>query len=197
MKSEFFIERNGKPFVLYAGLLDEAHTIGLRSIETELIQVPTAQNNKVAICSAKVTMEDGRTFSGIGDASPDNVSRNIVPHIIRQSETRSKARALRDAVNVGVAALEELGDDTDQGNVTEKILTQLSQPAQQRSSSGGDKPASDKQRNFLSVLLKGQGEGAREKVEAKEGVALEEFTSRQCSYWIDRIQNASAGSKEA
>ena len=110
------ITRQGKQYVLYQGLLDEAHARGLRGIDTELVQVPTAENGNVALVKAVVEMEaaDGsegiRTFSGIGDASPENVGRNIVPHIIRMAETRAKARALRDAVNVGATALEELSD---------------------------------------------------------------------------------------
>lgn len=110
MREEFLITRQGKQYVLFAGLLDEAHSRGLRSIDTELVQVPTAENGTVAVVKATVEMEDGRTFSGIGDASPENVGRNIVPHIIRMAETRAKARALRDAVNVGATALEELSD---------------------------------------------------------------------------------------
>lgn len=110
MRDEFLITRQGKQYVLYAGLLDEAHSRGLRGIDTELIQVPDDENGNVAIVKATAEMEDGSHFSGIGDASPENVGRNIVPHIIRMAETRAKARALRDAVNVGATSLEELTD---------------------------------------------------------------------------------------
>ncbi|MDP8951430.1 MAG: hypothetical protein M3N18_04180 [Actinomycetota bacterium] len=117
MRDEFLITRQGKQYVLFAGLLDEAHNRGLKGIDTELIQVPTEENGNVAVVKARVEMEDPegslRIFSGIGDASPDNVGRNIVPHIIRMAETRAKARALRDAVNVGATALEELSDGDD------------------------------------------------------------------------------------
>ena len=113
MKDEFLINRHGKQYVLFQGLLDEAHARGLKGIDTDLVQVPTPENGNVAVVKATVEMEDGRTFSGIGDASPDNVGRGIVPHIIRMAETRAKARALRDAVNVGATALEELSDGDD------------------------------------------------------------------------------------
>jgi hypothetical protein len=113
MRDEFLITRQGKQYVLFAGLLDEAHSRGLRGINTELVQVPDETNGSVAIVKATAEMDDGRRFSGIGDASPENVGRNIVPHLIRMAETRAKARALRDAVNVGATALEELSDGDD------------------------------------------------------------------------------------
>src|SRR5215203_3533282 len=119
MRSEFMIERQGKSFVLYAGLLDEAHSRGLKSIDTQLLQIPDKGNGEVAIVEATVEMlDDAREtvaeYSGIGDASPQNVARNIAPHLIRMAETRAKARALRDAINVGVTAFEELGPDEDE-----------------------------------------------------------------------------------
>jgi len=117
VREEFLITRQGKQYVLFQGLLDEAHNRGLRGIDTELIQVPDDANGNVAIVKATVEMEGGeagpRIFSGIGDASPSNVGRSIAPHLIRMAETRAKARALRDAVNVGATALEELSDGDD------------------------------------------------------------------------------------
>lgn len=114
VKKEFIIERQGKSFVLYAGLLDLAHQNGLKSIRTELVQVPSEDNYRVAICVATVVLEkEGveRTFTGIGDAAPNNVAPMMLTCLIRMAETRAKARALRDSVNVGVTAFEELGDE--------------------------------------------------------------------------------------
>jgi hypothetical protein len=120
VRKEFIVERQGRAFCLYAGLLDQAHQQGLKSIQTQLIQTPSEENGHVAICSATVTMvaqsgpeSDGveRAFSGIGDAAPNNVAPAMRTCLLRMAETRAKARALRDAVNIGVAAFEELGEE--------------------------------------------------------------------------------------
>lgn len=113
MRDEFLITRHGKQYVLFAGLMEEAHERGLRGIDTELLQLPSDENAHTAVAKATVEMDDGHTFSGLGDASPENVSRSIAVHLIRMAETRAKARALGDAVNVGATALEELSDGDD------------------------------------------------------------------------------------
>ena len=109
VKDEYIIERQGRRMALYAGLLDAFHVMGhegepfeghSRVVETKLIQTPTTQNEHIAIVQATVGYKDDGEwtygpFMGIGDASPENVNRNIIPHIIRQAETRAKARALR------------------------------------------------------------------------------------------------------
>ena len=112
IKSEHIIKRQGKDHVLYPGLLDAAHEQGLKRITTKLLQAPGPDNGHVAICFAEVETEKG-TFSGIGDASPGNVSTNIAPHIIRMSETRAKARAFRDALNVGELLADDPSADDD------------------------------------------------------------------------------------
>ncbi len=97
------------------GLLKAADKLGLRSLGVRLVQVPTPENGMVAIASATATFRatpDGPecTFEDVGDANPENVGRIIVPHLIRMASTRAKARTLRDATNIGITALEELGD---------------------------------------------------------------------------------------
>lgn len=111
MEKRHIINLQGRDFVTYEGLLDEAHARGLKSVRTSLVQIPTEQNGNIAICAAEVELvENGETklFTGIGDANPRNVNRNIANHLIRMAETRAKARALRDAINVGMTAVEEL-----------------------------------------------------------------------------------------
>jgi hypothetical protein len=107
---KFVVKLQGKEFVTYEGLLDVAHQMELKSIETELIQIPNSENGNQCIVKAVVKTEDGKQFEGYGDASPNNVNKNIAPHLIRMAETRAKARALRDLTNIGMTALEELGD---------------------------------------------------------------------------------------
>jgi hypothetical protein len=102
-----------KEVATYQGLLSRAHEEGLSSVTTRLVQVPGADNGDTAIVEATVTTSKG-TFGGIGDANPGNVNRKVAAHVIRMAETRAKARALRDAVNIGVVALEELGGDEDE-----------------------------------------------------------------------------------
>lgn len=107
VNENFIINLQGKSFVTYEGLLDLAHQRNLVSMEVEIIQIPTKENNMTAICQAIATTEKER-FQDIGDASPQSVNSALVPHLIRMASTRAKARVLRDLTNVGMTAIEEL-----------------------------------------------------------------------------------------
>jgi hypothetical protein len=225
VRDEFLITRQGKQYVLYQGLLDEAHARGLRGIDTELVQVPTAENGNVALVKAVVEMEaaDGsegiRTFSGIGDASPENVGRNIVPHIIRMAETRAKARALRDAVNVGATALEELSDGDEAppanyppprglqsagsapngraaGSKPETVEVDSQGASQQTTSSrrgkgGSSQKARKSQIDLLRTLAEElRGENGVARLESRIGKPLGELSRAEADEWIDRLTPA-------
>jgi predicted amidohydrolase YtcJ len=194
VREEYMIERQGKRFVLYAGLLEEAHSRGLRSIETELLQVPGGENGEVAIVRAVVRTEDGK-FTGIGDASPENVNRTIAPHVIRMAETRAKARALRDAINVGVTAFEELGGE-DGGEVVDSSPQVFDQDAQQaraqREENRGELPATKKQLNYLEALISDVVDEGVDRFEEMVGKPVNELTREEASEWISRLSGRAA-----
>ncbi len=106
------VKLQGKDFVLFPSLLEVAHSKGLKRITTKIEQFPSEENNHTVIVSAEVEVEAG-TFTGIGDASPASVSRNVAPHSIRMAETRAVGRALRFACNIGLTMREEMGGDSD------------------------------------------------------------------------------------
>lgn len=108
---KFIVKLQGKEFILYNGLVDLAHQDGLISLDVELLQFPSKDNDMTAIAKAVAKTKD-KTFADIGDASPGSVTGMLKPHIIRMAATRAKARALRDLTNIGMTAAEEMmGDD--------------------------------------------------------------------------------------
>jgi hypothetical protein len=136
-------DKNGNPIgqqelITYQGLLALAHEQGLKGIETTLIQAPNAANGQMAIVRAAAQGTTG-TFTGIGDASPANVTARVARHVLRVAETRAKARALRDLTNVAMVALEEVGE----------LDEEQEPPPRAASDRGGDGPATDQQRREL------------------------------------------------
>lgn len=113
LDERFIKNLKGKDFVLYAGVLDVAHQIGLKSITVEAVQYPNKDNESEGICRATVIASDGRQFTEVGDANPKNVVPQIAVHVLRMAATRAKARALRDFTNIGMTCLEELGNIED------------------------------------------------------------------------------------
>ena len=117
---EYVISQQGRDYVLSDGLITGLHQLsgGYFDVETRLEQLPNESNGMLAVCSARVTVfspDDRervlRSATGLGDASPQNVGRLIVPHLVRMAETRALSRALRTLLCLGMVSFEELGQD--------------------------------------------------------------------------------------
>jgi len=200
--------------VTYAGLLSLAHDQGLKKIETALVQLPEETNGHTAVFLAIVETESG-IYKGHGDASPDNVASRIIPHIIRMAETRAKARALRDAVNIGVVSIEELAlegngrpvngssaePQFNQGNNRIPGVRSRSRPqAESEQSGNSDSPMTDAQRRYLFRLLAErqiEGDSAHRYILEKAGVeSLDQITKAKASILIDEMVNAAKPAEE-
>lgn len=159
INEKFIVNLKGKDFVTYEGLLDLAHQEGLVSIDVELLQIPSKENGDIAIAKAIAKTKD-RTFVDIGDAGPNSVNSMIKPHIIRMASTRAKARALRDLTNVGMTAIEELGDeeeDKPSNRYSGNKKTSTKAIDKEKQAIVDNSLASDKQLNYLYALTKEKG----------------------------------------
>lgn len=145
---------HGKSVPTYGALLELAHKCGLAGIKTMLVQAPAPTNGGLAIVHATaVFVVDGAfsDYTGLGDASVSNVGRGVAPHIVRVAETRAKARALRDALCITDAAIEEMGGGDLVGEDKHMVIEDAPS-AVAFVPSGADRPASDKQVAYLSTL---------------------------------------------
>jgi hypothetical protein len=189
-----------KEVALYKGLLAKAHEEKLSRVRTRLLQFPTDGNGRTAIAQAEVTTEKG-VFGGIGDASPENVPSNILPHLIRMAETRAKARALRDAVNIGVVSFEELDGAADAAGSSDLGSGALpgngaaGPPKVTSPPTNGagtyQPPMTENQRRYLFRILAGwgyQGEEAEEFLKDHLGVAsVKHLTKIEATKLLDRM----------
>jgi hypothetical protein len=190
-----------KEVITYQGLLSKAHDEGLKAVRTSLIQVPSDENGRTAIAKAEVQTEKG-CFEALGDASPDSVTSFLTPHLIRMAETRAKARALRDAVNVGVVSFEEL----DGGDFPDREESDLGSGARAsratrprgngatrpvRTGNGSSESMSEAQRRYLFRLMATQGyqkEAAEERMKDLFLVdSLSTVTKAQATKMIDEL----------
>ena len=180
---KFIVNLKGKDFVTYEGLLDLAHQLGLKSISTELIQIPSKENDYLAIVKATARTEE-KSFEGIGDCDNKSSNSMIAVHKVRMAETRAKARALRDLTNIGITAVEELGDEGPIDNSSNKQYrneTPKKRQAKPSKSQNSDKlkPISPEEVVQLRKLIELKGANEKSILGFNKVSKLEEITKGQ------------------
>lgn len=199
-------DRNGRvvgtrEIVKYPALLNRAHEEGLKRIETTVSQLPSEVNAMTAVAHATVETTKG-VFSGTGEASPENTTARVGRHLISIAETRAKARALRDAVNIGIVTVEELLGEAPNGAIVEEPTREPDRgrtspfpPAEGREATGNGL-MTEAQRRYLFRLLAEQGvrnEAAHDYLMEAAGVAaLKDVSKAQASSLIDELQGKPA-----
>ncbi len=107
MDKKYIVDIKGKKFITYTGLLAEAHKKGLQKLTVKELTVDWA--NGSAHCIVEAVFKD-ITVEGVGSGSQVNCSSMVKDHFVEMSQTRAKARALRDALNIDMVAVDELKD---------------------------------------------------------------------------------------
>ena len=111
----WIMNRQGKEFMTFKGLLWMAHQQGLTSI----ISTPVHEDYENAFFAFRAEARGFKEINGEmrevvfadeGDATLKNVGKMIHPHLRRMASTRAMVRALRIYTGVGMTAFEELGD---------------------------------------------------------------------------------------
>jgi hypothetical protein len=157
IKKSGIMNIHGKDVVTYEGVLDVAHQVGVKKITTTLVQLPSEDNGYMTIASTTVVLDDGREFTDVGDASPDNVPKGCAARYVSMASTRSKGRALSDALNIK-NMVEDAGQVRSQdytGEVIDVEYREVKQEAllaspEMLNAGGGSKPATQKQIDLIS-----------------------------------------------
>ena len=140
VKKEYLQDLHGKSYITHPGLLDAVHQLGIKSVATEIVSYGGVGSE--AVVKATVELESGATFTGLGDASPENVSRNIATATLRMAETRALNRCYREAANLGHTSAEEMPGDAPAALPPKRRTEAATQGAQHKG--GGPMPRRDR-----------------------------------------------------
>jgi hypothetical protein len=183
LDERFIITLEGKDFVTYPGLLDLGHQKGILKIEVEPVQLPTKENEHMAVCKAIVTSKGGESFVDVGDANPANTNSRVSKHLLRMASTRAIARALRSMTNIGMTCLEELADYSDAiGNSTPKAqakVKKLTPKATPQKEEKKETPPKAQPEEKPKAQSGGNGNGRPKKKEQEPAQAKEQAVKKE------------------
>ena len=187
LKPKHTINIKGNGALTYAGKLDYAHQVDIKSLEATIVQAPCQSNDFTAICTATLVTEEGKVFTDIGDANPDNVPVACSKNYIRMASTRAKAWVLSDAFNLP-SMLDDYSDDApfEPSQVVYDVT-----PAENNKFSkngGGTKPISEGQLNYIDGLCAKKGDNPETLAQGKFGKPLSDLVGQEADELIKLLR---------
>jgi len=162
--------------ILYVGLLDFAHKKGVKENKFLGFQEPNYikidSENCECVISVYAVFENGFKTIGTGHVSKANIGKEkYLDFYIASAETRAKARALRDALNIPLVSAEELIDDFN-NNSENKTSSKIS----------------DKQKSFINKLLDELNRSIDKTLEKIGVKTIDDLTSQQADTIIKKLK---------
>ena len=99
---------------------------------------------------------------------------------------------MRDAINVGVTAFEELGGEEEVVEPSEECGERRGRPKAQNEEGRGELPATRKQLNYLEALISDVVDDGIGRFEEMVGKPVGELTREEASEWIGRLSGRAA-----
>ncbi len=104
----------GNPTVDALRRVTESVCGSILSIDSEVLQTPTKENEKRATVKVKISLSDGQQYSGVADSYWGNTDKTFRNYPTCIAETRAEGRALRKALGLQkVFAMEEKAENVD------------------------------------------------------------------------------------
>lgn len=171
-----------KPYAPFELLLDNLHRRGVVSVETEDLgpvkcsergcyNAKDGDGDMQHRFKATVTLTNGQRFTGHGEACRHNTTKVTRSSLPRMAETRAKARAMRDATNIGLACVVEI-DDFAKGSWREGAAELSNRDMEERAERSTRSPEKTERRALPSPQAGAQPDAdAKEKEDKRKAMA--------------------------
>lgn len=135
-QEKFTVDIKGKKAIKVDGLVALAHTKGLKSMVTKVVQFPSKENGNMCVASTHIVGYDWNPieekiceveYEDFADACPENCGKMTADAYIRMASTRSVGRVLRKYTNIDMVTSEELKDvvSETEPSITENQLADI------------------------------------------------------------------------
>ena len=135
-QDKFTVDIKGKRAIKVDGLVALAHTKGIKSMVTRIVQFPSNENGHMCVAATHIVGYDWDPieekiceveYEDFADACPENCGKMTADAYIRMASTRSVGRVLRKYTNIDMVTSEELKDVVNESepSITENQLADI------------------------------------------------------------------------
>lgn len=164
----------------------------VRSGPTQVFPATTSDHPGRATVVFEITFYNGTTYSDVADCWHMNADDDFCVYTAAMASTRAEARALRKALNIKVAAAEEL-TKKDTAKLTQDMVRAASEATPTTGEYEDNKKVTTKQSGFIDTLCERSGIDRKKLLdvvfhlkEDKDGSGL---TKRDASLIIDKLND--------